>query len=61
MNEEPKGPPVTEADLLRQMAERMRREGRSATAILLENAAYLAENGDLSSLAFGPKETEVPR
>lgn len=35
--------PNAEAIRLRKMAERMRRDGRTATAILLDNAAWIAE------------------
>ena len=37
-----------EIESLRRMAERMRRDGRGAMAILLDNAAFLADGGELA-------------
>jgi len=36
-----------EVEALRRMAQRMREDGREATAILLDNAAFIAEGGSM--------------
>jgi len=45
-------PHITEADQLRRLADRMRRDGRPATAVLLDNAAFLAEGGTMDEYAW---------
>lgn len=44
------------ADVLRKAAERMRRDGRTATAIMLDNAAWLAEGHELAELRGRERE-----
>lgn len=46
---------VDEAAMLRQMAERMRRDGRPATAILLDNAAFVLGGGELSEYEWSTR------
>ena len=43
-----RNPLVSESESLRRLAERMRRDGRTAAAIMADNAAWLADGGEMT-------------